>query len=65
VEDSAGDDKDDRARITEQFLVCAEARYLSYLMLLENFLEALKEINSGDRLIHEFSRTMPLPPWYI
>jgi hypothetical protein len=34
--------------------VCAEARYLSYLLLVE---EVLKE--------HRGSKTLPLPPWYV
>ena len=49
----AGDSEEDKARNVQLFLVCAEARYLSYLLLLE---EVLKK--------YQGSRKLPLPPWY-
>jgi hypothetical protein len=59
VEGKARDDKE-KATILQQFLVCAEARYVRYLGLLDGF---SKGFNSGKEG-KIFAQTMPLPPWY-
>ena len=47
-----GQSDEERALNVELFLVSAESRYLSYLLLIEDYLEN----NFG-------SRSWPLPPW--
>ena len=46
----------------EAFLLCAESRYVQYLLLLETFVKKIDM--KGPELMEEFKRTMPLPPWY-
>lgn len=53
----------DKARDIQTFLVCAEARYIKYLLLLEQ--AAAKIGKFGKEGIYEFSLLMPLPPWYF
>lgn len=42
----------------EKFLVCAEARYIRYLQLLDT------HVSTFGRQEKPFSQAMPLPPWY-
>jgi hypothetical protein len=47
----------------EQFLVSAEARYMAYLALLDDFARTYESTsaNAGS----SFTDAMPLPPWYV
>jgi hypothetical protein len=48
-------------KLVQQFLVCAEARYVMYLDLLEQFFS-----KPGHRSEKQaMSEVMPLPPWYF
>jgi hypothetical protein len=49
---------DDKPRRVQQFLVCAEARYIRYLNLLDEIASQIP-----DELEICFKDVMPLPPW--
>jgi hypothetical protein len=57
--ESRATDKDTKAKLLYQFLVCAEARYVRYLALLDEFAYDF----TGSDIENPFSQTMPLPPW--
>jgi len=52
-------DAKSKAKRVQQFLVCAEARYIHYLALLDEFAYDF----TGSDLVAPFNQTMPLPPW--
>ena len=52
-------DANSKAKLVQQFLVCAEARYIRYLALLDEFAYDF----TGSDLDSPFSHIMPLPPW--
>jgi hypothetical protein len=52
-------DAKSKAKRVQQFLVCAEARYIRYLALLDEFAYDF----TGNDLEAPFSQMMPLPPW--
>jgi hypothetical protein len=62
VESTGGNTAEDKAKALQGFLVCAEARYVRYLSILETFAKAIRKPSAEG--IHDFSKTMPLPPWY-
>jgi hypothetical protein len=54
-------DGETKASLVQQFLVCAEFRYLRYLALLDGFASELhRSYSDGERV---FKEMMPLPPW--
>jgi hypothetical protein len=53
-------DADAKAKRVQEFLVCAEARYVRYLTLLDEFAMSY----SPKKDIRTFGQVMPLPPWY-
>jgi hypothetical protein len=63
VFETAGSNEDDKNANVQAFLLCAEARYVRYLQLLESFLQTIDM--KGAELVQEFNHKMPLPPWYI
>ena len=46
----------------QQFLVCAESRYIRYLALLDEFAKTFEAESRGTS--RNFIEAMPLPPWY-
>ena len=61
VEQTANSFSVSKSEILSRFLVSAEARYIRYLSLLEDWLEKEKEMLSPDTNIID---EIPLPPWY-
>src|SRR5271170_1460212 len=59
VVESKGTDAEMKSKLLQQFLVCAEARYICYLALLDEFADGFN--GKGGT----FAQTMPLPPWYL
>lgn len=57
--ESKATDAGSKAKLVQQFLVCAEARYIRYLAFLDEF---AYDSTTSD-LESPFSQTMPLPPW--
>jgi hypothetical protein len=53
-------DADSRPLLVQQFLVCAEARYVRYLSILDEFAH-----DASTPEDEPFVDTMPLPPWYL
>jgi hypothetical protein len=51
--------EEDQSQAVQRFLVCAEARYICYLALLDAFFRQY-----GDSGAQAYE-TMPLPPWYF
>jgi hypothetical protein len=51
-------DEEGKARAVQQFLVCAESRYIHYLEILDDFIR--NHWGAGSTL----ADSMPLPPWY-
>jgi len=60
VEARGADDEDEKARLVQQFMVCAEARYVRYLALLDEYAAGFDAAEHGGT----FNESMPLPPWY-
>jgi hypothetical protein len=60
VVESNGTTTSEKARLVQQFLVCAESRYIRYLALLDEFAYDFTNDHEGP-----FNQTMPLPPWYL
>ena len=58
--ESTATNPDDKAQLVQQFLVCAEARYIRYLALLDE--DASDFSLTGED--GSYNQTMPLPPWY-
>jgi hypothetical protein len=58
VVEAKGTDAEMKSKLLQQFLVCAEARYIRYLALLDEFAYGFN--GKGGT----FAQTMPLPPWY-
>ena len=54
-------DKAEKAKLVQQFLVCAESRYIRYLALLDEFTKTFEAEN--QRTSRELVEAMPLPPW--
>lgn len=55
-------DTEEQAKLVQQFLVCAESRYIRYLALLDDFSRNFNAENQGTT--SSFAEAMPLPPWY-
>ena len=61
VEQSAASLSLSKSEALTRFLISAEARYIQYLSLLDNWLSTEKELISPDTT---FIDEIPLPPWY-
>jgi len=71
VESQAATD-DDKAHVVNTFLVCAEARYIRYLTLLNEIVDQRDRSTRGVRAHKKeldpnvpFTDVMPLPPWDV
>ena len=60
--ESVTEKEEAKAKEVERFLVCAEARYIQYLMLLDVFFRQATPQESVEKRVIEM---MPLPPWFV
>ena len=58
--ESVTEKEDGKAQEVQRFLVCAEARYIQYLMLLDEFFRQVRTQGS----VEKSTEMIPLPPWF-
>lgn len=58
--ESTTEKEDGKAQEVQRFLVCAEARYIQYLVLLDTF---FREVGTHES-VEKSAELIPLPPWF-